>query len=203
MNSDTSDEFPEHPEETDKSRKKQINKSKWQKNIQKQQKYSAKAAKKPTLSCSHEVSHFCSAKRLSAMDLAKFHDGFWQKQNAVSQNDYLMSYINVKAPDRQRPDQGNSQRSSKDITISYRVQSKKGPIKVCRATFLSILNVGRRKVENAGHQKMKFCYVLPETRGGARHTSLELKTNYIIGHIKKFKCRIIQKRHCENTCRVN
>lgn len=43
MNSDISDEFPEHPEETDKPRKKKVNKDNWKKNVKKRQKYCAKA----------------------------------------------------------------------------------------------------------------------------------------------------------------
>lgn len=189
MNSDISDEFPEHPEETDKPRKKKINKALWKKNVKKQQNYSAKAEKQPTLSCEHR-SHFCSANRLCKNDLIKFHDAYWCNNNAISQKSFLMNFIDVKLPERQRPGQGNSQRSNKKKTIFYRVQTKKGPVKVCRDTFLSILKVGRRKVENAARDKIEFCFAVPETRGGARHKLISRKAK-IVAHIKKFKCRSI------------
>lgn len=189
MDCDIYEEYNEVPQVTDKPRKRQINKAKWKKNISKEAKYSAKALKDPTISCEHNNT-FCAAKRLVSDDLVKFHDGYWRKKNAVDQKSWLMNYIDVLVPERERPGQGKSRRSKKKKTIFYRVQTKKGPVKVCRDTFLSIVNVGRRKVENAANDKINYCYAVPEKRGGARHKKKDLKEK-VIEHIRKFKCRSI------------
>lgn len=202
MNSDIFDEFPEHPEdpeETDKPRKRKVNKDNWKKNDNKRQKYCAKAEKQPTLSCEHS-SHFCSAKKL--------HDAFWHHKNAISQKSFLMGYIDVKKPQRQRPGQGQTQRSNKKISSTFRVPTEKGTVKVCRRTFLSILNVGRRKVEKAASDKFNFLYTVPETRGGARHCNIVMSRKAkIIAHIKKFKfvafIMAAKRLRCENIFQVS
>lgn len=124
--------------------------------------------------------------------MIKFHDAFWHNKNAISQKSFIMGYIDVKKPQRQRPGQGQTQRSNKKISTFFRVPTEKGTVKVCRRTFLSILNVGRRKVEKAASDKFNFLYAVPETRGGARHNNIVLSRKAkIIAHIKKFKCRSI------------
>jgi hypothetical protein len=61
---------------------------------------------------------------------------------------------------------------------------------VCRESFLSILNVGRREVENAATEKQEAGCAVPEKRGGAR-ISQQMKDlqEKIISHIRSFKCR--------------
>jgi hypothetical protein len=61
---------------------------------------------------------------------------------------------------------------------------------MCRESFLSILNVGHCKVENAAAEKQEVGCAVPEKRGGAR-ISQQMKDlqDKIISHIQSFKCR--------------
>jgi hypothetical protein len=187
--SDISDEYTEEPKITDKPRKRSVNKSKWKKSILKQARYALQAQKQASLSCDHKTNS-CSAGKLCDGDIIKFNEAFWKNKDAISQKKFLFNYVDVKTPESHRPGQRNSFRSEKTKTIHYRVQTKKGPIRVCRNSFLSILNVGRRKVENAAREKLEYLIAQPETRGGARvNTSMAEMRGKVIAHIKRFKCR--------------
>lgn len=71
-----------------------------------------------------------------------------------------------------------------------RIQTKTGPVNVCHKSFSSILNVGRKKINNSAQHKWNFFCAQPEKRGGSRvKTAVQELKEKVIAHIKKFKCR--------------
>lgn len=156
MESDISDEFCDEPREVQKPRKRKICTQEWKKSISKQKKYDEKASKEPKISC-HHMNNFCDAGNLTKSEISQFHSSFWKNKDAVPylKQNFIASFLDITSPIRRRPNQGKQQGKSvtKNVTLKYKVQTGNGTVSVCRDSFLSILNVGRRKVENAAKEK--------------------------------------------------
>ena len=115
------------------------------------------------ISCNRD-SDFCMALNLAEDQINDINTKCWINKDAVSQRNFII-LIDVKTPERRRPNQGQKEGPRKKKTVSYFIPTVQGNIPVCRATFLSILNVGRRKVEHAADEKTLHNKAVPETRG--------------------------------------
>jgi hypothetical protein len=129
----------------------------------KRKRYDEKASVAPKISCKHSEK-FCDAANLTLSDITKFHDLYWANKDSVSQKSFLIGFIDVRTPRRHRPNQRKNEHVSqpKTRTLTYYVLTGKGKVIVCRESFLSILNVGRRKVENAAAEKQEVGCAVPE-----------------------------------------
>lgn len=183
------EKFSEDVQSTINSRKRKSDKSKWKKNVLKKNRYECMSRKEPSVSCSHN-DNVCKATQLTAADIRAFHDHFWKHDTAVSQKNFISAYITVETPKRHRPNQGRSEGHAKSISVNYSVQTGAHPVPVCKQTFLSILNIGRRTVDYVANKKFKNEPISKENRGGARLSeNMMLLQNKIEEHIKSFKCR--------------
>jgi hypothetical protein len=157
----------------------------------KRKRYDEKASVAPKISCNYSEK-FCDAANLTLTDITKFHHLYWANKDSVSQKNFLIGFIDVQTPHRHRPNRGKNKNVSqpKKWTLTYYALTEKGKVAVCRESFLSILNVGRRKMENAATEKQEAGCAVPEKRGSAR-ISQRMKDlqEKIISHIQSFKCR--------------
>jgi len=82
-------------------------------------------------------------------------------------------------------------RKLRNYTIDCYIQSSQGKVGVCKQSFLSILSIGRAKLEKAAQTMCQFDTDMQEIRGGSWRSMGNLKED-IIQHIK---CYRVRERH--------
>lgn len=159
--------------------------SEWAKNKEKLRKYASDGSI-PKVACNHNDG-FCKASELSTADCKRFHSLFYNNTTKVEQDAFITNCIQVQKIQRIR---GKQNERKQEFSISYFIQRQDGDnLKVCSASFCSILRVNYKRVQRLAAYYFKNCSSRGETRGGKR---INIRTDGIkdlIGqHIMSFKC---------------
>lgn len=126
-------------------------------------------------------------------DIELLHRKYWSLNESVKERQYIQRNIEVSNIKRL----SESPKRKCCISIKYFLQTKEGPVRVCKQSFLSILSVGTSKVEHAAEQILESDEDMRERSSGARISEESRKLREeIITHIESFRCR---KSHYEGT----
>lgn len=176
---------------TEQSSKRKTKKEQWKKTAVAKQKREARN-QGCIISCNHQVSDkWCKARSINADVLYYFHKKFWKLESAVKQRLFIQSYISI-SPIQRRYRENETRIRVKKYNILCNVpliadDSNQSLVPVCRDAFLSILSIGRFKLEHAA--RMLFNEdLMKERRGGSTSKMVAVKEK-IIEHIKLFRCR--------------
>lgn len=130
-------------------------------------------------------------------DIHFFHKLFYAKSDKIYQDSIIFKYCSSSVPKRKRVK--DNTRSGKTLTINYHIRTKDGNlIRVCRDSFLAILNVSKDRVQNVVKNfQMRKGEPPFERRGGDRvgDKNNEKKMS-IANFIESLKCR--ESHYCRS-----
>lgn len=135
------------------------------------------------LFCQHKDKLFCKVRSIDIQVVYDFHKNFWTLNDAIQELVFLQKYIAVSPIKRSK--QENRSRSEKKYNILCCIPCNNELIPICRESFLSILSIGRTRLENAA-RAIFTDDLMEETREGSKPKLEELKSK-IIDHIQSFK----------------
>ena len=99
----------------------------------------------PEIGCRHTATKnalLCRADLLTDADLAMNYDKFYADPNKVSQDQFILSPLDVSDPKRRRPRVENENvRKNRNLNVKYTLLTENHPkkIKLCKATFIKVL----------------------------------------------------------------
>ena len=97
--------------------------------------------------CKHSGPSYKCVK-LSMLDCKLFHKYFYENKTKILQDHFLLKYIDIEKPERDRASKQNGSR--KKVVIKYNVKVASCDtfkLPVCQDTFLNILNVSKDRVQ--------------------------------------------------------
>lgn len=168
------------------ARKRKRDPSKWRKNKEKARRCGSDGSR-PKVSCKHNDGR-CEAKLLLQNDIVRFHSLFYSDGiTKVEQDTFITNNISANKTERNRSNEGKRERQ---FSITYFVQSAEGTkLKVCCATFCSILRIDPKRVQRLAAYQFKHGIPRGERRGGKRENKRVDHTKELIHeHIQSFKC---------------
>lgn len=133
-------------------------------------------------SCHHRGHVQC--RLLTMGDIKNFHAGFYAVPEKAKQDAFILKYCRANPPKRSRKQDPTKVKST---SIEYTIQNSAGnKVKVCRETFLSVLNITKHRVLGVFNRFKKYGSLVPvETRGGSRKEHLfKDKKDSVISFIK-------------------
>ncbi|XP_050315848.1 uncharacterized protein LOC126750318 [Anthonomus grandis grandis] len=171
-----------------RGRKKISDPNLWEKNIKKEKRYSAnKPPVYPTCNHSTKATYRCHS--LKMIDVKHFRERFYEVKKKQVQDAFILKYIDIRKPKRDRATKPTSSR--KQITINYFVKvynTDKFHIQVCQKTFLDILHVTKSRVQRVANRYIKTGKMPVEKRGGAKLKELNIgKKNSVKAFIERLK----------------
>jgi hypothetical protein len=147
--------------------------------------------KTPVVACSHDGSNpQCAGTTLDSANVQYAFSMLYQDEDKIRQDSLISSWVTVKSVRRRRP--RNCEKSKpKAFSLEYFLATDTGKElkRVCAKTFLSVLCLGKRRVNSITHYKSEHQEARPERRGGSRfNPENEKKKDLIRKHIEQFRC---------------
>lgn len=132
-------------------------------------------------------------------DTKEFHRAFYSSTDKTVQDSFIVKFILVKPPKRDRHVKENSSR--KRIVCEYFVKVKgteKFQIQVCQQTFINILNVSKDRIQRIARNFMKTGEMPKENRGGNHQKPIfNNKKCSVKEFIEKLTC--VESHYCRGT----
>ncbi|XP_018493788.1 uncharacterized protein LOC108863745 [Galendromus occidentalis] len=174
------------------SRKAKWNSDSWEKTQSKLKRHCGEG-KTAFVDCSHAAdSSICQANKLTQDDLQYVNSLMYQDADKVRQDAFITSFVGFESVQRRRPRAGSADSRQRDYTAQYSIPVLRSQpaVRVCAASFRSIMGVGAKGVHNLMKFKIEEKCSRPERRGGRRiNEAHEEKKKLIREHIERFQCK--------------
>lgn len=187
-----------------KGRKKQRNPALWKKNVQKKALYTSKCLPKLP-DCHHKDRKDLHCSKVTLQDVRKFHNMFYPRKMdyssvKIEQDNMILKYTLTESPKRQRA-RGERKQVTKTWHKYYIPVTKHGETKqyqICQKTFLSILNISKKRVQRLCRMHFETGASPKETRGGDRRSQAHTEQRK---SVKSFIEALvpIESHYCRNT----
>lgn len=116
--------------------------------------------------------------------LRRFHQAFYSSNNKIEQDHFIVRYTIQKAPKRFRGKHGEA--SKKTLVSTFYVKTKSGNVQVCKGAFMSILGIGKSRLQRLCKQNMHSCVSPREKRGGdTKSKKYEIRKQSVMEFIRK------------------
>ncbi|KAI4454992.1 hypothetical protein MML48_9g00009813 [Holotrichia oblita] len=148
-----------------KGRKRIANKEEWKREKAKSKRYSRQHLPEfPT--CGHRTKTMqCCL--LTMTEIRKFNEGFYQKENKLFQDMFVLKHCVTSKPKRPGTKiKENVRNKPKAISVKYNIKTSKGTIPVCKKTFVAILGIGKNRLERIVSRYHQTGGLPAENRGG-------------------------------------
>lgn len=124
----------------------------------------------PPPSCCHLATEAFQCSKVGLQDVRKMHQKFYAVPNREAQQNFIMRYVTVSQPKRERSRSGEVEYRRKKVTTKYYIpvtrsgQSESVP--VCKKLFINTLCISRDRVQLLCKKFLEFGDVPKEKRGG-------------------------------------
>lgn len=105
--------------------------------------------------------------KLRMADIKHFNEAFYASTDKIQQDCFLLKYMEVRQPVRDRHSKDSSSR--KGISCKYFINIKgaeKFQIQVCQQTFIHVLDVSRDRIQRIARNFLQTSEMPVENRGG-------------------------------------
>ncbi|CAH1976276.1 unnamed protein product [Acanthoscelides obtectus] len=127
----------------------------------------------PEYPCCGHLNKSFKCRKLTMRDIKEFHENFYSTRAKNSQDAFIIKHVKVTSAKRPRPKKKLT--STKKVSTNYYIRvsgTEKFCIRVCQQTFVNVLQVSRKRIQNLARKFLNTGRMPVDKRGGARPNPL-------------------------------